>query len=107
MNRNICINVVLIVKFAKKFIEFPKIFVGFQQDMSVIFKEREMKRQQTVILKQQEKERRKQHLMMIRALESQRKAEVHMPSFQLLFVVSRPLSYVTKEPGSSVIFIRF
>ena len=35
-----------------------------------------MKRQQTVILKQQEKERRKQHLMMIRALESQRKAEV-------------------------------
>lgn len=38
-------------------------------------RDREMKRQQTVILKQQEKERRKQHLMMIRALESQRKAE--------------------------------
>ena len=35
-----------------------------------------MKRQQTVLLKQQEKERRKQHLMMIRALESQREAEV-------------------------------
>lgn len=44
-----------------------------------------MKRQQTVILKQQEKERRKQHLMMIRALESQRKAEVRMPYFQLSF----------------------
>ena len=38
-----------------------------------------MKRQQTVILKQEEKERRKQHLMMIRALESQRKAEVRLP----------------------------
>ena len=41
-----------------------------------LFQDREIKRQQTVIMKQQEKERRKQHLMMIRALESQRKAEV-------------------------------
>ena len=41
-----------------------------------ITQEREMKRQQAEAMKSQEKERRKQHMMMVRALESQRKAEV-------------------------------
>ncbi|KAL9966066.1 hypothetical protein ACROYT_G024079 [Oculina patagonica] len=38
-------------------------------------KERELKRQQSVLLKQQEKEQKKQQQMMIRAIESQRKQE--------------------------------
>ena len=38
--------------------------------------ERELKRQQAVLLKQQEKEQKKQQQMMIRAIESQRKQEV-------------------------------
>lgn len=38
-------------------------------------KERELKRQQAVLLKQQEKEQKKQQQMMIRAIESQRKQE--------------------------------
>ena len=65
-----------------------------------------MKRQQTVILKQQEKERRKQHLMMIRALESQRKAEVcvvviYLDPKVVLSIGPSPLS------PSAVVFLIF
>ncbi|XP_078581673.1 bromodomain adjacent to zinc finger domain protein 2B-like isoform X4 [Branchiostoma floridae x Branchiostoma japonicum] len=38
-------------------------------------KEREMRRQQQVMLKNQERERRKQHMMLVRALEARKKAE--------------------------------
>ncbi|KAI8493323.1 Bromodomain adjacent to zinc finger domain protein 2B [Branchiostoma belcheri] len=46
-----------------------------QMKQRQILEEREMRRQQQVMLKNQERERRKQHMMLVRALEARKKAE--------------------------------